>query len=95
MSKIKSDNHSNHGLPAGAEVQHLRTDEDGTDWYTQGGDGDEVAIDPRDLERYNWSDAYNAIDLIVTAYQHETRSAERALSDIAAIIADTESGTDV
>lgn len=37
-------------------------------------------------------DAYQAIDEIVTSYQHEAVSAERALSHIAAIIADYESG---
>lgn len=40
-------------------------------------------------------DAYQAIDEEVTRYQHEAVSPERALSNIAAIIADYESGTDV
>jgi hypothetical protein len=40
-------------------------------------------------------DAYQAIDEVVTAYQHEALSAERAMGDIAAIIADYESGEDV
>lgn len=38
------------------------------------------------------SEAYNAIDEEVTRYQQEQVSAERALSNIAAIIADHESG---
>lgn len=41
------------------------------------------------------ADAYASIDEVVTAYQHEAVSAERALANIAAIIADYESGTDV
>lgn len=41
------------------------------------------------------TDAYQAIDEVVMAYQHEAVSAERAMSNIAAIIADYESGTDV
>lgn len=41
------------------------------------------------------TDAYQAIDEVVMSYQHEAVSAERAMSYIAAIIADYESGTDV
>lgn len=41
------------------------------------------------------TDAYQAIDEVVTQYQHEAVSAERALSNIAAIIADYESGEEV
>lgn len=40
------------------------------------------------------TDAYQAIDEVVMAYQHEAVSAERAMSNIAAIIADYESGAD-
>ena len=40
-------------------------------------------------------DAYQAIDEVVMQYQHEAVSAERAMSNIAAIIADYEAGTDV
>lgn len=40
-------------------------------------------------------DAYQAIDEVVMQYQAEAISAERAMSNIAAIIADEESGTDV
>lgn len=40
-------------------------------------------------------DAYQAIDEVVTQYQHQGVSAERAMSNIAAIIADYESGEDV
>jgi hypothetical protein len=48
--RVVSDDHSNHGLPIGAHVEHLRYDaEDDVDLYTMGGEGDEVAIDPRDL----------------------------------------------
>lgn len=52
MAKVMSDNHSNHNLPIGAVVEPCEPPAwaSGTDWYTQGGDGDEVAIDPRDLE---------------------------------------------
>lgn len=54
LRTVKSDEYSNHGLPIGAKVQKLDTAnlEDwqrGVDWYTLGIDGDEVAIDPRDL----------------------------------------------
>ena len=54
--RIISDNHSNHGLPIGAKVVQLDTSDapdwsdDGVEWYTQGGEGDEVAIDSQDLE---------------------------------------------
>lgn len=41
------------------------------------------------------TDAYQAIDEVVMQYQHEAISPERALSNIAAIIADYESGTEV
>ena len=40
-------------------------------------------------------EAYQAIDEVVVQYQHEAVSAERAMSHIAAIIADQESGVDV
>jgi hypothetical protein len=50
--RVVSDDYSNHGLPIGAEVEPIEgpdwADPD-TDWYTQGIEGDEVAIDPRDL----------------------------------------------
>lgn len=46
----------------------------------------------RDID---YVDAYTSIDMIVTGYQMEKLSAERALSEIAAVIADAESGTDV
>lgn len=46
---VVSDNYSNHNLPVGAKVTLWDVDDDGVFWYTQGGDGDEVAIDPRDL----------------------------------------------
>ena len=53
MYRVISDNYSGHGLPVGAVVSKTTApvwsafpDE----WYTLGGDGDEVAIDPRDLE---------------------------------------------
>lgn len=41
------------------------------------------------------SETYNKIDDAVTAYQAEELSAERAMSTIAAIIADHESGEEV
>lgn len=41
------------------------------------------------------SEAYNRIDDEVTRYQHEQQSAQRTLGNIAAIIADHESGEDV
>jgi hypothetical protein len=44
---VTGDDHSGHGLPVGTEVTHLTTET--VEWFTQGGDGDEVAIDPRDL----------------------------------------------
>ena len=47
LFEVVSDN-SNHNLPIGATV-HWLVYEDGVDKYTQGGDGDEVSIDPRDL----------------------------------------------
>lgn len=47
--RVISDNHSNHNLPIGATVMWFGF-VDGVDHYTQGGDGDEVAIDPRDLK---------------------------------------------
>lgn len=45
---------SNHGLPVGATVSptdppEWAGDEYDVQWYTQGGDGDEVAIEPVDL----------------------------------------------
>lgn len=46
---VRSDDHSNHNLPIGATVTFHRY-YDGVNLYTQGGGGDEVAIDPRDLE---------------------------------------------
>ena len=46
--EVISDRHSNHNLPIGAQVAWLEH-KDGVDHYTQGGDGDEVAIDPQDL----------------------------------------------
>jgi hypothetical protein len=65
--RVKSDEYSNHNLPIGAEVEMLEETpewaqcEFPVDWYTQGGDGDEVAIDPRDLEDlpvgYRWATA--------------------------------------
>ena len=48
--KVISDEYSNHNLPIGARVTFLGYGDDYADLYTQGGDGDEVAIDPRDLE---------------------------------------------
>lgn len=48
--EVVSDNHSNHNLHIGATVEFLeRRDE--VDLYTQGGEGDEVAIDRRDLKK--------------------------------------------
>lgn len=48
------------------------------------------------LQEYmDLSESYNAIDDAVTRYQAEEVSAERTLSDIAAIIADHESGDEV
>jgi hypothetical protein len=41
------------------------------------------------------ADLYAEVDSVNMAYQHEAISAERAMSDIAAIIADYESGEDV
>lgn len=55
MYRIKSDDYSGHGLPVGAVVTRLDTSDapdwsdDGVEWYTQGIEGDEVAIDSRDL----------------------------------------------
>jgi hypothetical protein len=40
-------------------------------------------------------DAYQAIDEVVMQYQHDAISAESAMSNIAAIIADQESGENV
>lgn len=48
VRRVIGDNYSGHGLDAGAQVEFLRR-ADGVDWYTQGGEGDERAIDPRDL----------------------------------------------
>lgn len=51
--RVVSDKHSGHGLPVGAVVTPTDApewDAGSNDWYTQGGDGDEVAIDPRDIE---------------------------------------------
>lgn len=48
MPRIIGDNYSNHNLPIGANVQLLEARDD-VDLYTMGGEGDEVAIDPRDL----------------------------------------------
>jgi hypothetical protein len=57
--RVISDNYSNHNLLPGAIVEHFASHDDGVDLYTQGGDGDEVAIDPRDLEDlpvgYRWA----------------------------------------
>lgn len=52
VAVVKSDDYSGHSLPIGAHVQRVPTPDwaDGTDWYSQGGDGDEVAVDLRDLE---------------------------------------------
>lgn len=49
--EVISDDYSDHNLPIGAVVTKVEAPEwaDGGDWYSQGGDGDEVAIDPRDL----------------------------------------------
>lgn len=53
MFHVVSDNYSNHNLPVGARVE-AATPPDWSDnphgWYTQGGDGDEVSIDSRDLK---------------------------------------------
>lgn len=50
--RVISDGHSNHNLPIGTEVKFLGHDYDNdVDLFTQGGVGDEVAIDPRDLEQ--------------------------------------------
>lgn len=52
--------HSNHGLPIGATVMFYRWQGD-VDMWTLGGEGDEVAIDPRDLkETYTSWSARNA-----------------------------------
>lgn len=53
--RVIGDDHSNHNLPIGALVEQLDTSDapdwsdDGVEWYTQGAEGDEVAIDSRDL----------------------------------------------
>ena len=54
MRTVKSDDYSDHGLPIGAEVELLESKDD-VDLYTMGGVGDEVAIDPRDLEIEEWN----------------------------------------
>lgn len=50
---VTGDKWSGHGLPVGAVVTRTTGPEwstgGGVEWYTQGGDGDEVAIDPRDI----------------------------------------------
>jgi len=51
---VVSDKFSDHGLPVGATVARCAAPEwvalgDDGDWYSRGGEGDEVAIDPRDL----------------------------------------------
>lgn len=51
---VVSDDHSNHDLPIGARVTRVpaptwAASADDGDWYSLGGDDDEVAIDPRDL----------------------------------------------
>lgn len=58
---------------------------------------DEIVDDDTDLPHKPLTtlDAYQAIDEVVTTYQHGGTSAERAMSNIAAIIADHESGTEV
>lgn len=53
-SIVVSDDFSNHNLPVGAAVTPCPPPSwaafgDNGNWYTQGGVGDEVAIDPRDL----------------------------------------------
>lgn len=70
--RVKSDEYSGHCLPVGAIVEplkpvdlpdYLKDDRyaDELHWYTQGVDGDERAIDPRDLEDlpvgYRWATA--------------------------------------
>lgn len=56
--RVVSDAYSNHGLPVGAVVTHFVSHDD-VDLYTQGGVGDERAIDPRDLDDlpvgYRWA----------------------------------------
>lgn len=62
---IKSDDHSGHDLPAGTEVEPFPLPADapvwkrGVKWYTQGVEGDEVAIHPADLHDlpvgYRWA----------------------------------------
>jgi hypothetical protein len=48
---VRSDHYSDHNLPIGATVTFLRWDEhNNVALFTQGGDGDEVAIDGRDLQ---------------------------------------------
>ena len=53
--RVIGDDFSNHGLPIGAVVAPIdppawcRPGPAEGQWFTQGGDGDEVAIDPRDL----------------------------------------------
>ena len=65
--RVRSDNHSGHGLPIGAEVEMLEETPEWAkgefplDWYTQGGDGDEVAIDERDLEPITWWHCYGGV----------------------------------
>lgn len=52
--------------------------------------------EPQILQIYrDLSEAYNRIDDEVTKYQHEQASAERTLGNIAAIIADHESGEEI
>lgn len=60
--RVVSDNHSNHNLPTGAVVRRCEAPDwsDSADWYTQGADGDEVSIDPRDLEPV--TDAETTVD---------------------------------
>jgi len=64
MPKVISDNYSNHNLPIGAVVERLDTSDapdwsdDGVEWYTQGIEGDEVAIDSRDLEPESFIDSH-------------------------------------
>lgn len=47
---VTGDDYSNHNLPVGARVVQVEAPEwsEGAEWFSQGGDGDEVAIDPRD-----------------------------------------------
>jgi len=50
--RVTSDEFSNHNLPIGAVVTSTDPPEwadSSARWFTQGIDGDEVAIDPRDL----------------------------------------------